>query len=130
MAELPILGLKVKMLRGTNIKGKHYGINHVKVQKLDPKTKQPLTKEVNGKTYPIFEQMCDPETGDYMFDANKNPIYVTKAVADIADVDNEDFKLLISSTRAVTACDYDLVVDKRQSKLEIVRKEDKKKFNE
>ena len=101
-----IEGLKIKAIPrscGTQIKGKHFGMNHTPLQKKDAQGKSVVDKE--GK--PVFEQKLNGR-GEPMFDLADNPIFVTKAVADEMFVDNESFVWAITNKKAVSACDYDV----------------------
>lgn len=124
-------GLKVKAMPrscGTQVKVngamKHFGVNYVKVQKIDPQTKKPMVKNIDGKDYPVFEQKRDPETGDLLFDPSGKPIYVTKAVPDsLEKLDNQTFVDLIVNKKAVSDCAFKPQFNTESKKFYIVEDE-------
>lgn len=113
MEQEQIPGLRVKAINrscGTQVKIKgavrHFGVNHVKLQKVD-KDGKPIFKEIEGKKYPEFVQKRDPETGDLMLGHDGKPIYETKAVPDVLnDLENEMFVELIVTKKAISDCAF------------------------
>ncbi len=115
-----IEGLKIKALPrscGTQIKGKHFGVNNIPLQKKDAQGKAVVDKE--GK--PVYEQKLNGR-GEPMFDLNDNPIPVTKAVPDEMFVNNEDFVWAIINKKAVSACDHYVKLDAETKSFLILEK--------
>ena len=124
-----IEGLKIRALprsAGSQIRGKHFGVSYVKVQKTDAKGAL-VFKEIDGKKYPEFIVMRDPETGDEMKDKEGKTIYVTKAVPDEMFVNNEEFCWAICNQRAESICNYYVKLDPETKTMMILEKKEKVK---
>jgi len=114
-----IEGLKIRALPrscGMQIKGKHFGVNNVPLQKKDKDGKPMFDANKN----PIFEQKvyqnADGEIKP-LFTVNSDgqavPVWVTKQVPDEIYVDNDDFIWAIVNKRAVSACEYEIKIDNK-----------------
>lgn len=108
---------------GTQIAGRHFGGTYQKVKKIDPKTKKPEVREIDGKEYPVFVEKRDKETGDQIFDNDGKPVYEVEFVPDVMNnVTNADFIWAITNKKAVSNCRYNVKYNPEAKSFYIVAK--------